>query len=221
MPTNSTPSRLVIVGGGGHALVVAEAATLAGLTVAGFLDDNPGAAIASGSPSATRLGGLADAASVLRDAAREGGAGWIIALGELALRRRLIDGLAAEGLAARAANVVHPAAYVSPSARLGRGIFIGPQAAIHPRARIDDHAIINTAAVIEHDCIVGANTHIAPGAVLGGCARVGSDSLVGLGSRVLPGISIGDRCTIGAGAVVTAIVPDARTVAGIPARTQS
>ncbi len=200
---------LVILGGGGHALVVAEAAQAAGDALAGFLDDDPFAPLWTGSPKAARLGGM-DGLELLRDPARA----WIIGVGDLDVRRALIARL--EGLPV-AACVVHPRASVSPSAMIGAGVFVGPGAVVHTRARVGDHAIINSGAIVEHECVIGANAHVAPGAALAGRASVGPDTLVGLGARVLPGVTIGARCVIGAGAVVVEDVPDERIAAGVPA----
>ncbi len=204
--------QLVILGGGGHALVVAEAALAAGDALAGFLDDDPFAPLCSGSPKAARLGGM-DALDLLRDPARA----WIIGVGDLDARRDLIDRLHA---LAGASPVIHPSASVSPSASIGGGAFIGPGAVVHTRARIGEHAIINSGAIVEHECVIGANAHVAPGAALAGRATVGRDSLVGLGARVLPGVAIGARCVVGAGAVVLEDVPEDRVAAGVPASTR-
>ncbi|MCC6661816.1 MAG: NeuD/PglB/VioB family sugar acetyltransferase [Phycisphaerales bacterium] len=198
---------LVLIGGGGHALVVADAALAAGHTIAGFLDDDPRAPLATGHPSASRLGGLADVAAIA-------GRRWIMALGAIPLRDRALGRLPRDG----ATSVVHPSAVVAASAPLGAGTFVAPGAVVHTRARVEPHAIINTGAIVEHECRIGHNAHVAPGAVLGGRSRVGAGTLVGLGARVLPNLSIGVGCTVGAGAVVVRDVPDGVTVAGVPAR---
>jgi sugar O-acyltransferase (sialic acid O-acetyltransferase NeuD family) len=205
----------VLIGGGGHALVVAEAAALAGMPASGFLDDDPGAVLARGGDS-NEGGGLPWAVPLLAldRIARAGG--FIIALGDLTARRELIAATAA--MNELAVRIFHPTAIISPAAAVGPGVFVGPGAIVHTRAHIAQHAIINTGAIIEHECDIGENVHIAPGAVLGGRARVGTDTLVGLGSRVLPGVRIGRGCTIGAGAVVRRDVPDGKRVAGVPAR---
>jgi len=198
----------VLVGGGGHAAVVAEAAHLAGRPVAGFLDDAPGASLGEGCP---RLGGLdlLDEEGGLPD-----GCALLLCLGDLALRRRLTGRL--EGRAAGA--VVHPRAIVAPSAHLAGGVFVGPGAIVHARARVEAHAIVNSGAIVEHDCIVGENAHLAPGCALAGGARIGAGALVGMRACVLPGVAVGEGATVGAGSVVRADAPAGATVVGAPAR---
>lgn len=197
-----TRRALRLIGGGGHALVVGEAALRTGFVVAGFYDDQEQAAALR--LGIARLGGLSQA---------KGGEGWIVALGDLAARRLVIERLGGGG-----ERVVHPAASVEASASLGHGVYVGPTSVVHSFAAVGDHAIVNTAAVIEHECEIGANAHIAPGVVLGGRVKVGADTLVGIGSRVLPGVRIGRGCVIGAGCVVIRDVPDGHRIVGVPGR---
>ena len=204
---------LVIIGGGGHALVVADAARLAGYDIVGFLDDDADAALGRGgeaSGSALRIGPL-------NDLARIGDRAWIVGLGDLSFRQGVLQSLETTGLG-RPQTVIHPSAVVSPTAMLGPGVYVGPRAVVHTRARIGAHAIINTGAIVEHECIIEPNAHIAPGTVLGGGVRVGTGTLVGLGSRILPRLSVGARSVIGAGAVVVRSIGDGGRVVGVPAR---
>lgn len=207
------PAPLLLLGGGGHALVVAEAATLSGWRIAGVLDDREEAPAALDLPYLGRLF-LGDLVASLLTRPRA--PRFIICVGEVGVRRRILE---IPGLdRARASTVLHPTAFVSPSAKLGNGVFVGPGTVVHTMATIGDHAIINTGAIIEHHCVVGENCHVAPGAVVAGGSKLGIDVLVGVGARVLPGIGVGDRATVAAGAVVVRDVAPGATVKGVPAR---
>ncbi|MBX3365213.1 MAG: acetyltransferase [Phycisphaeraceae bacterium] len=209
--TNSKGA-LLIVGGGGHALVVAETALLSGYALAGVLDD-------AENPAATRPPFEAHRLGPLIDTAQAQSRSWILAIGDPSQRKSLLEGswAAIPG----ALTLVHPKAVISSTADLAEGVWVGPGAVIHTAAQIGPHAIINTGAIVEHEVRIGSCTHIAPGAILAGRVTVGNAALIGIGAKVLPGVSIGNEAIVGAGAVVTRDVPDGATVVGIPARNSS
>lgn len=202
---------LILIGGGGHAKVVYDAAEAAGLQIAGFLDDRPTAPIAqlgvkylgptSGQIQHDPAGALAPA------------------IGDNLTRRTISLRLVEERGPARLGTVIHPSALISRhGAIVEPGAFIGPGAIVNPGSRVGTGAIVNSGAIVEHDCDLGPWCHVGPGAALGGSVRVGEQSLVGLGARILPGLRVGARATVGAGAVVTRDVPDGAVVRGNPAR---
>jgi acetyltransferase-like isoleucine patch superfamily enzyme len=78
--------------------------------------------------------------------------------------------------------------------------------------------IINTGARIDHDCLIGAASHIAPGATLSGGVTVGSKVWLGTGCSVRQGISIGDDAVVGVGAAVVSDLAPRTTYVGVPAR---
>ena len=202
---------LILLGGGGHAAVVAEAARAAGFIVLGYLDDSPDDGQESPIVGFKRLGGIADLAAAMK---LHRHAFFHAAVGDAELRRKWIDLPAPRNTPA----VIHPAAHISPTATIADGAFIGPCAVVHTRATIGRGAIINTGAIIEHDCIIEPFAHVAPGSVLAGKVQIGEMTLVGAGSVIIPGVKIGARVTLGAGAVALSDVPDDSMAIGVPAR---
>jgi UDP-N-acetylbacillosamine N-acetyltransferase len=201
---NASDRKLYVYGAGGHGLVVAESAVAAGWEVAGFLDEQP---------QTTLVGRWRVYPSIPAEAAGQAVA---VAVGDNMARRRLTADIAQTGL--QLTQIIHPTAWVSPTAILGRGVFIGPQAVINGQANIEDGVIINSSAVVEHHCVVGGYSHVAPRAVLCGNVRVGEMCLIGAGATVKPGIAIGDDCTVGVGAAVVSDLDHNQTVVGVPAR---
>lgn len=194
---------LVIHGVGGQGRVVAEAATLAGWRVLGFVDD-----AVKQAPGSLPL--LNADNPTLQDVS------WHVAIGDNAIRQSVTHRHTDAGRTI--VSVIHPEAHISRSASIDPGCFIGPGAIVHTDARIGEGSIINSGAIVEHECELATFVHIAPGTALAGRVRVGKHTLVGLGARVLPRVTIGVGCVIGAGAVVTRNVTDGATVTGVPAR---
>ena len=207
---------VLYVGGGGHAVVVAEAARRlceqTGLKPVGCLDDREDPMLAHPPEAVPRIGGL----SKINELASTR-LSWILAIGDVSVRRRILDAMPEAMSLGSAWTVVHPDASVARTALIGRGVFVGPQAVVHSRAKVGHHAIINSGAIVEHGTHVGANTHVAPGAILGGEVEVGTDVMVGMGARVVPGVTIGDGAMVGAGSVVRHDVEPGQRVFGVPA----
>jgi acetyltransferase EpsM len=198
---------LVLLGGGGHAAVVAEAARSAGWTLFGYLDDARHTE-AEKHLGLQRLGAISDIDRIPTAALAHA------AIGDARLRRQWLDALGDRAAPA----IVHETAVVSPSASLAPGSFVGPRAVVNAGAVVGRGVIVNTAAIVEHDCVLEAFCHVAPGAAMGGAAVAGEQSTIGLNASVLPGVRIGASATLGAGAVAVTDLPDGATGVGIPAR---
>ena len=132
------------------------------------------------------------------------------------LRRRITERWLARGF--KFATLVHPTAVVSSTAVVETGAQIMAGVIIQTAATIGPGTIVNTRASIDHDCVVGAHSHIAPGVTLSGQVSIGETCHVGTGAQIIQGVSIGTRVLVAAGATVINSVPDSTVVAGTPAK---
>jgi sugar O-acyltransferase (sialic acid O-acetyltransferase NeuD family) len=176
-----------------------------------FLDDDPrlwGTSV-SGIPV---LGPCTDAAR----AVAAGAEGAVVFLGTPRDRERVAGLVLAAGL--ELPVVVHPRAYVAPSATLGRGTFVGPMAVVSTGARVGELVMVLPTALVSHHVVVDDLVQLAPGSRLGGRSRVGRRAFLGLGSTVVSARTVGADAVVWAGAVVAADVAPGTTVAGVPAR---
>lgn len=203
---------LVLIGSGGHAKVVLDAA-LAG----GACETNIRVFDQDRARCGSRFQDLAIEGPALDT--RISGAGVHVAIGSAEARQRLYR--EAEELQAKAYAVVHPGARISRLAELSGGVFAAAGAVVGPDARVGLGTILNHNSVVDHDCVIGPYCHIGPGAILGGGVSIASGVLVGAGAVILPDIAIGQNAIIGAGAVVTRAVGAGETWAGVPARRRS
>jgi sugar O-acyltransferase (sialic acid O-acetyltransferase NeuD family) len=204
---------VVIYGAGGQARVLLELMDRAGICpIAGIVDDNP-------EYHGTKIDGILVLGSIERLASlirvhRIHRA--VIAVGNNAHRKKLADHARSLGL--RLPVLIHPHAYVSPTAKLGEGSVVMAGAIVSTHVVIGELGIVNTRASVDHDCLIGDCVHIAPGVTLAGGVTVGNGSLIGVGASVIPGLCIGDDSVVGAGTVVIQDVPSNTTVVGSPAR---
>jgi UDP-perosamine 4-acetyltransferase len=201
-------TRLILLGGGGHAKVCIDNLSASGRRVA-YCVDNTGMDKLGDVPMLHGDHHL----TLLHD---QGYDQAFVAIGDNALRHRL--GLMLQAMGYELISAIHPNATISPSAVLGAGVAVMAGAVINASARIGAMAIINTGAVVDHDCVLGEATHLGPISALAGNVHVGDESFLGVGSKVIPGVTIGHRVCVGAGAVVVCDIPDDTLAKGVPAR---
>lgn len=118
----------------------------------------------------------------------------------------------------RFATVVHPRAWVSPSARLGRGVAILANASVGAEAVLGHHVIVLPNAVVSHHDQIGDHASIASGVCLSGNVTVGQRSYIGSNSTVRGFLRIGEQSLVGMGATVIHDIPANQVVVGTPAR---
>ncbi len=196
-----TRRSLVILGAGGHARVVADAAR-----------SDP---TAWDSVELVDADGDAALLTRLRELPGDERPALVLGFGATpAGRRAAVEWF---GDTARWASIVHATASVSPSAVIEPGAVVLARAVVNAGATVGRHAIVNSGAIVEHDSVVGAFAHLAPGAVLGGGAAVGDRATIGMGALIRDHRTVGEDAVVGMGAVVVRDVPLGRTVVGNPA----
>ena len=147
---------LLILGAGQYGRVVRDTAEAMGrFGKVGFLDDN--------SPLA--LGKLSEYESF----AREYGCA-VVAMGNPQLRRQWLEKLEAAGFALPA--LVHPRAWVSPSAVLGQGTVVEPMAVVNSEAVVGPGGLLCAGCVVNHNSVVGGCCQIDCNAVVASNAHV-------------------------------------------------
>jgi len=205
--------RLLILGAGGHGKVMAEVAeaTCEWNQIA-FLDDRH--ATLNGKLRWPVLDSIRHADRFVSSYSHVA-----IAVGDSALRLDWLSMLSLYGFKTPA--LIHPAAWVSPSAVLGASCVVMANATVQADANLGQGCIINTGASVDHDCCLSDGVHVCPGASLGGDVCVGKGSWLGIGSAVIQGVHIGEHVTVGAGAAVIRDVADGLTVVGVPANSIS
>jgi sugar O-acyltransferase (sialic acid O-acetyltransferase NeuD family) len=201
--------KLAILGAGGHAKVVADAARTLGWTDIYFFDAAFGLPEMAGRSEV--IGNDVDFLSRRQDFPNV-----VVALGNNELRIRKIRELRSLGFLAPV--LVHPRAYVAADVSLGVGTVVFAGAVIQPATTVGEGCIINTSALVDHDCTLGDGVHVCPGARIAGGVVIGDLGWIGIGSSISHCLKLGESVTLGAGA---ALVNDAKSgliYLGVPAR---
>jgi UDP-perosamine 4-acetyltransferase len=205
-----TDRPFIILGGGGHARVVASTLRQLNETILGFTDPDGEASLGD---DVEYLGGDA----ILVDYAT---GEVVLAMGvgsssDTARRARLFDEQRENDF--EFPPIIHPSAFVAPEVSIEQGGQVMAGAVVQPGTTLAENVIVNTNATIDHDCHIGPHVHVAPGATLSGNVTLDRRVHVGTGASIIQGIRAGARSVVGAGAVVTEDVPPDQTVVGIPA----
>jgi sugar O-acyltransferase (sialic acid O-acetyltransferase NeuD family) len=187
---------LIIFGAGGHAKEVIEAARASGMAVSAALDDHPTSDAILGVP-------IIRSSEIAREDLRL--YRFVVAIGNCAVRREKFEALRDAG--ATPETVIHPRAYVSVSATIGRGAVILAMATVQASVAVGENSIVNVAALIGHDCRIGNHCHVSGGVSLGGSCVINDEAWVSLGASVKEGVIIGEGAFIGMGAMISRHVP--------------
>jgi sugar O-acyltransferase (sialic acid O-acetyltransferase NeuD family) len=114
-------------------------------------------------------------------------------------------------------NLIHPRAWVSPSASMGRGNIVLQNAVIQVEARIRDFNLFHVASQVGHYAEIGSYCFLAPHVRMVENSGMGDGVFMGTNCTAVGGAQVGSWATVGAHAVVMRDVAPHTTVMGIPA----
>jgi sugar O-acyltransferase (sialic acid O-acetyltransferase NeuD family) len=212
---NMDRKRLVVLGGPGDGLVIAEAilhATAAGQDVElhGFLNDvlPPGQNL----KSVPVLGRFEDWRTLDSDVM------FVPAVQKVKDMQARVNRIGSLGIPdQRWTSVVHPRAVVSSDVQIGVGAFIASFATVQPESRIGRFASLRSGATLGHHCVIEDHAYVGPNATMCGRSTLGFGAHLGPGAVLLDSKTMGAFSVAGIAAAVTKSVPDYWVVFGNPA----
>lgn len=141
---------------------------------------------------------------------------FIIAIGDVAGRRKVIEAMKARG--AVFLQLVPPEVLVFPTAKLGEGVVLYRGVCVSDHAVLEDFAMLNYGAIVGHDARVGAYSVLCPYAAVLGYAKVEEDCLLGTHATVQVHTLIGRGSTVGANTFAARKAPAGALVLGVPGK---
>ena len=142
--------KIVLIGAGGHGLVLADIAKLNGYDEIVFLDD------AENKKYPYRIIG-----SISTIEKYIGGYDFFISLGNNEIRAKLFDQIVRVN--GKLVNLIHPSSVIAADVLLGKGVAIMANVVINSKTEINDGCIINTLSSVDHENKIGKFVHSSPG----------------------------------------------------------
>jgi sugar O-acyltransferase (sialic acid O-acetyltransferase NeuD family) len=212
---NTAFRQLVVLGGPGDGLVVAEAIHQAAtggqaIKLVGFLNDVlPAGSVLQGVPVLGRFEDWKklDPNILFCPAVQK--------VKDMPARVSRIDSLGIPE--ERWGTVLHPQAVVASDVEIGVGTFVASYVTIQPGSRIGRFASLRAGAVLGHHSVVGDHAYIGPNATMCGRTIVSQGAHLGPGAVLLDNRTLGAFSVAGVAAAVTKNVPDYWIVFGNPA----
>lgn len=202
---------IYIIGAGTYGEVMYELAVLLGYNVKGFYDDDDKKKNKKimGVEVVGKFSELNE--SEIRNKQ------FIVAIGNNHVRHRLMTEINNHG--GYTPTLIHPSAVISPSAEIGKGVYIHANSYIWTKVKVGNYCIISPYVVIAHHTKLGDACLISTLSGIGASIKISDRVFVGMGSTIVTGLSvIGEDSIIGAGAVVLRDVESKSVYVGIPAK---
>lgn len=115
-------------------------------------------------------------------------------------------------------NFIHPTAYVAKSVKIGYGNILLANCVVNSNAQLGDFNTFNAACLIGHDTIIGCSNFCAAHTCIGSGLQIGDMNFFGINSCIKNKLVIGNYNLIGQCANVVKNVDNGLTLIGNPAK---
>jgi sugar O-acyltransferase (sialic acid O-acetyltransferase NeuD family) len=117
-------------------------------------------------------------------------------------------------------SIIHKSCIISPTVKIGKGVFINVNCVINSNAIIEDFCILNTNTIIEHDVIINKNCIISPRVTICGNVIVKKNTFIGCGVIIINknkygNIVIGENNFITAGSLLLHSTTNNKKIRGV------
>ena len=200
--------KVIILGAGGHAKVIADIIKKSKDEIIGFLDDNEDIQGKVIYDNKKVIGKISDLDKYKKDYI-------VIGIGSNKVRKAISE----KYNNLKWYTAIHPSAVIAHEVTIGEGTVVMAGVIINPGTVIGKHSIINTSSSLDHDNVIGDFVHISPGSHLAGTVKIGNGTWICTGVTIINNILIGENNIIGAGAtVIKNIDENDNTYVGVPIR---
>lgn len=141
----------------------------------------------------------------------------VVAIGDNKLRSEKLNYFRSLGY--QTPSIIHPTAYISNSAILGKGVYIHAKAFVWTKSIIENNVVISPNAMIAHHAQIAEGCLISANSVVGSYVRLDKRVMVGINAGIISkSIVIGSDTMIGANAMVINGVEPNSIMIGTPAK---
>ena len=200
--------KVVIIGAGGHAKVIADIVIKNKDKLIGFLDDN--ITIETDIVEKYKVIGKIKDAERLQQ--KNKNLRFIIGIGNNIIRKEI-----AEKYQLLYYTAIHPSSIIGTNVKIGEGTAVMANAVINIDSKVGKHCIVNTGAIVEHENIIEDYVHLSPSTTLSGNVKVNELVHLGTGCKVKNNISISAQSIFGVGTIIVKDINESGIYVGVPA----
>lgn len=204
--------KVIIIGAGGHAKVIADIIEKSKDIVVGFLDDVKEKNEIIIKEKHYKVIGKIEECVEMQEENKD--IQFIIGIGDNETRKKI----AKKYNNLKYYTAIHPSSQIALDVEIGQGTVIMANTCLNTSAKIGKQCIVNTGAIVEHDNEISDYVHISPNATLCGTVKIGELTHVGAGATIKNNTNICNNCVIGAGTVVVKNIKRSGKYIGIPAK---